>query len=177
MELKNSKTEKNLLTAFTGEVQAHAKYKYFADKAKQDGYEQIAEIFKYTAENELEHARIWFTRLGYLRDTLSNLDVAASGENFEWSEMYKEFADTAEEEGFAQIAKLFRGVADIEKHHEERYRALIDNINNNEVFKKADEEAWQCRNCGQIHYGKEAPNACPVCGKKQSYYQIYPENY
>ena len=177
MELKNSKTEKNLLTAFTGEVQAHAKYKYFSDKAKQEGYEQIAEIFKYTADNELEHARIWFTRLGYLGDTLKNLEDAASGENFEWSKMYKDFAETADEEGFAQIAKLFRGVADIEKHHEERYRALIDNINNNEVFKKDDEEAWQCRNCGQIHYGKEAPNVCPVCAKKQSYYQIYPENY
>ena len=112
-----------------------------------------------------------------LGDTLKNLEDAASGENFEWSKMYKDFAETADEEGFAQIAKLFRGVADIEKHHEERYRALIDNINNNEVFKKDDEEAWQCRNCGQIHYGKEAPNVCPVCAKKQSYYQIYPENY
>ncbi|HIT50236.1 MAG TPA: rubrerythrin family protein [Candidatus Pelethenecus faecipullorum] len=177
MQLKDSKTEKNLMTAFTGEVQAHAKYKYFADQAKKDGYEQIAEIFRYTAENELQHAKLWFKQLGLLSNTLENLNTAASGENFEWSKMYKEFAQTAEEEGFTQIARLFKGVADIEKHHEERYLALIHNVENNEVFAKEGEVVWQCRNCGQIHYGKEAPKVCPVCAHQQSYYQIYPENY
>lgn len=177
MKLENSKTEKNLMTAFTGEVQAHAKYKYFSDKAKQEGYEQIAEIFKYTAENELEHARLWFTELGLLKDTLANLEDAASGENFEWSKMYKEFAETAKEEGFIQIERLFRGVAAIEKHHEERYNKLIENIENNEVFEKIGEEMWQCRNCGHIYYGKKAPQVCPVCKKEQSFFQIYPENY
>ena len=177
MELKNTQTEKNLLTAFTGEVQAYAKYSYFKEKAKQEGYEQIAEIFDYTAKNELEHAKLWFMRLGYLNSTLENLKTAASGENFEWTKMYKDFAVTAEKEGFTQIAKLFKGVADIEKHHEERYLALLNNITNDEVFKKDYEDSWQCRNCGQIHYGTEAPNVCPVCGKKQAYYQIYPENY
>lgn len=177
MELKNTQTEKNLLTAFTGEVQAHAKYKYFSEKAKQEGYEQIAEIFMYTANNELEHAKLWFTRLGYLGKTLENLEDAASGENFEWSKMYKDFAKTAKQEGFPALEKLFLAVADVEKHHEERYRALIDNINNDEVFKKDYEEAWECRNCGHIHYGKDAPNVCPVCAKKQAFFQIYPENY
>lgn len=177
MNLEESKTYKNLMTAFTGEVQAHAKYKYFADKAKKEGYEQIAEIFCYTAENELEHAKLWFTHLGLLKDTLTNLETAASGENFEWSEMYKEFAQTAKEEGFTQIEKLFNGVANIEKHHEERYNKLKANIENNEVFQKTDEEMWQCRNCGHIHNGKEAPEYCPVCSKKQSFFQIYPENY
>ena len=177
MDLKNSKTEKNLMTAFTGEVQAHAKYLYFADKAKQEGYEQIAEIFQYTADNELEHARLWFTNLGYLQDTLKNLETAASGENFEWSKMYKEFAEEAKQEGFLQIERLFKGVSDIEKHHEERYNKLIANMENEEVFEKIDEEMWQCRNCGHIHYGKKAPKACPICSKEQSFFQIYPENY
>lgn len=177
MNLENTKTEKNLMTAFTGEVQAHAKYKYFAEKAKEEGYEQIAEIFKYTAENELEHARLWFNQLGLLKDTLTNLNTAASGENFEWSKMYKEFADTAKEEGFIQIERLFRGVAAIEKHHEDRYNKLISNMENNEVFEKIDEEMWQCRNCGHIHTGKKAPKVCPVCSEPLSFFQIYPENY
>ena len=177
MKLENSKTEKNLMTAFTGEVQAHAKYLYFADKAKQEGYEQIAEIFQYTADNELEHARLWFEQLGLLKDTLTNLGTAASGENFEWSEMYKEFAETAKAEGFTQIERLFRGVAAIEKHHEERYNKLIQNMENNEVFEKGEKEMWQCRNCGHIHYGTKAPQVCPVCSKEQSFFQVYPENY
>ena len=177
MELKGSKTEKNLMTAFTVEVGAHAKYQYFSERAKKDGYEQISEIFKYTSENELQHAKLWFKELGLLNDTLENLKVAASGENFEWTEMYKEFAEVADEEGFTNIASLFRGVADIEKHHELRYNALINNIENNEVFSKQNEVVWECRNCGQIHYGNEAPTICPVCKHKQSYYQIYPYNY
>jgi len=177
MELKNTQTEKNLLTAFTGEIQAHAKYKYFSEKAKQEGYEQIAEIFMYTANNELEHAKLWFTRLGYLGKTLENLEDAASGENFEWSKMYKEFAEVAKEEGFIQIANLFDGVANIEKHHEDRFQALRDNINNNEVFRKDDAVLWQCRNCGHIYENEDAPKMCPVCSHTQSYFQIYPENY
>ena len=177
MELKGSKTEKNLMTAFTGEIGAHAKYLYFSEKAKKDGFEQIAEIFKYTSDNELVHAKLWFKELGLLNDTLENLKVAASGENFEWTKMYKEFADVADEEGFSNIARLFRGVADIEKHHEERYNTLINNVENDEVFSKKNEVTWQCRNCGQIHYGNEAPSVCSVCKHKQSYYQIYPENY
>lgn len=177
MKLEDSKTYKNLRTAFTGEVQAHAKYLYFSDKAKKEGYEQIAEIFKYTAENELEHAKLWFKQLGLLQDTLKNLETAASGENFEWSKMYKEFAETAKEEGFIQIERLFRGVADIEKHHEERYNKLKSNIENQEVFSRLEEEAWQCRNCGHIHYGNKAPEVCPVCAHLQSFFQIYPENY
>lgn len=177
MELKNSQTEKNLMTAFTGEVQAHAKYMYFSSKAKKEGYEQIAEIFKYTADNELEHAKLWFQHLGFLKSTKDNLEEAASGENFEWSKMYKEFAETAEKEGFTQIARLFKGVAEIEKHHEQRYRALISNVENQTVFQKENEVAWQCRNCGSIHYGTDAPNICPVCSHAQAYYQIYPENF
>ena len=177
MELKGSKTEKNLMTAFTGEVGAHAKYLYFSEKAKKDGYEQIAEIFKYTSFNELEHAKLWFKELGLLNDTLENLKVASSGENFEWSKMYKEFAEIADEEGFTTIARLFRGVADIEKHHEIRYNALIANIENDEVFTKCEQVTWECRNCGHIYYSDDAPIICPVCKHKQSYYQIYPENY
>lgn len=177
MELNGSKTEKNLLTAFTGEVQAHAKYLYFSEKAKEDGYEQIAEIFKYTAQNELEHAKIWFEKLGYLGNTTQNLKDAASGENFEWSEMYKEFAETAKEEGFTQIARLFTAVSDIEKYHEARYNALIDNINNDTVFSKTEQVLWECRNCGHIHIGKDAPGACSVCGMEQAYFQVYPENF
>ncbi len=177
MELKGSQTEKNLYTAFAGEVQAHAKYKYFSDKAKKEGYEQIAEIFKYTAENELEHAKLWFKRLGKLGTTLENLQDAQSGENFEWSEMYKEFEEVARSEGFLDIARLFKGVASIEKHHEERYNALINNIENDEVFKKSDEVVWECRNCGHIYVGTNAPQKCPVCEHEQAYFQIYPENY
>ena len=179
MELKGSKTEQNLMTAFAGESQARNKYTYYASKARKDGYEQIAAIFEETANNEKEHAKLWFKLLngGDIPSTEENLKAAAAGENFEWSKMYKEFAQTAEEEGFTQIARLFKGVADIEKHHEERYLALIHNVENNEVFAKEGEVVWQCRNCGQIHYGKEAPKVCPVCAHQQSYYQIYPENY
>lgn len=177
MELKGSKTEKNLYTAFTGEVQAHAKYQYFSQKAKDEGYEQIAEIFEYTAKNELHHAKLWFEYLGYLGDTLENLSDAASGENFEWSEMYKEFAQTAKEEGFTRIARLFEGVANIEKYHEARYNALIENIKTNNVFSKNDQTVWECRECGHIHIGKEAPKGCPICGKKQSFFQVYAENF
>ncbi len=177
MKLENTKTEKNLMTAFTGEVQAYAKYRYFEEKAKKEGYEQIAEIFRYTAENELEHAKLWFKQLGLLNDTLENLKNAASGENFEWSKMYKDFAEDARQEGFLSLAKLFEGVADIEKNHEERYRAFIRNMENNQVFSKNDSVAWQCRNCGHIHYGTDALEVCPVCAHKQSYFQIEPKNY
>ena len=177
MELTGSKTEKNLYTAFSGEVQAHAKYQYFSEKAKQDGYEQIAEIFKYTAQNELTHAKLWFEALGFLGNTLENLNDAASGENFEWSEMYKEFAKTAKEEGFTQIARLFDGVANIEKYHEARYNALIENIKENSVFSKTDQTVWECRECGNIHIGKDAPAGCSICGKKQSFFQVYAENF
>lgn len=177
MELKGSKTEKNLYTAFTGEVQAHAKYLFYAGKAKKEGFEQIAEIFQYTAENELEHAKLWFKALGHLNDTKSNLEDARSGEHFEWTKMYKEFAETAEEEGFIQLARLFKGVAAIENHHEIRYNALLSNVENGEVFKKPDKVMWQCRNCGHIYEGEEAPKICPVCAHEQSYFQIYPENY
>ncbi|MGM9968808.1 MAG: rubrerythrin [Anaeroplasma sp.] len=177
MELNGSKTEKNLLTAFTGEVQAHAKYLYFSEKAQQEGYEQIAEIFKYTAQNELEHAEIWFKKLGYLGTTKNNLKDAASGENFEWSKMYKDFSKEAEDEGFTQIARLFSLVAEIEKYHEARYNALIQNIEDNAVFNKNEQVIWECRNCGHIHIGKDAPTVCPVCSKPQAYFQIYPENF
>ncbi|MBO5711587.1 MAG: rubrerythrin family protein [Acholeplasmatales bacterium] len=177
MNLKGSQTEKNLLTAFTGEVQAHAKYKLFAAKAQKEGYEQIAEIFKYTSDNELEHAEIWFNKLGYLGTTEENLKDAASGENFEWTEMYNEFERVARDEGFLDIAQAFKLVANIEKHHEERYNALISNIENDEVFKKSETVVWQCRNCGHIHTGTSAPNKCPVCQVEQAYFQIYPENY
>ena len=177
MELKGSKTEKNLYTAFTGEVQAHAKYLFYSDQAKKEGYEQISEIFKYTALNELEHAKIWFKSLGFLTDTKANLIDAKNGENFEWSKMYKEFAQTAEEEGFIQLARLFKGVAEIEASHELRYQALLNNIENNEVFKKTDEVLWQCRNCGHIYKGTDAPKICPICQHPEAYYQIYPQNY
>lgn len=177
MELKGSKTEKNLYTAFTGEVQAHAKYLFFSDSAKKEGYEQIAEIFKYTADNELEHAKLWFKALGFLHNTKQNLEDARDGEHFEWSEMYKEFAQTAKEEGFTQLARLFEGVAKIESHHEERYKALISNIATNQVFSKPDTVYWQCRECGHIHEGTSAPKMCPICSHEQSYFQIYPDNY
>ena len=177
MELKGSKTEKNLMTAFTGEVGAHAKYLYFADKAKKEGYEQISEIFRYTAQNELEHAKLWFNALGLLSNTENNLHNAASGENFEWSKMYKEFAEDAISEGFIQIARLFKGVAEIEHHHENRFNALADNVKNDLVFQKEDTVIWQCRNCGHIHEGTDAPSICPICSHEQAYFQIYPENY
>ena len=179
MELKGSKTEANLMAAFAGESKARNKYTYYASKAKKDGFEQIAEIFLETAENEKEHAKMWFKELhgGSVPSTSENLLDAANGENFEWTDMYKEFAQTAREEGFERIANLFEGVAEIEKHHEERYRALLDNVNSEMVFSKDGDKIWQCRNCGHICIGKEAPKVCPVCSHPQSYFEIKKENY
>ncbi len=179
MELKGSKTEANLMAAFAGESQARNKYSYYASKAKKDGYEQIAAIFEETANNEKEHAKIWFKLLhgGNVPDTLTNLKDAASGENYEWTEMYKEFAITAKEEGFDDIADLFNMVAEIEKHHEERYLKLVDNINNNLVFEREGEKVWICRNCGHITYGSNAPEVCPVCAHPQSFMELKAENY
>lgn len=179
MELKGSKTEANLMAAFAGESQARNKYTYYASKAKKDGFEQIAEIFLETANNEKEHAKMWFKELhgGEIPSTSENLLDAANGENFEWTDMYKEFAETAREEGFERIANLFEGVAEIEKHHEERYRALLSNVDNELVFSKDGDKIWQCRNCGHICIGKNAPEVCPVCSHPQSYFEIKKENY
>ena len=179
MELKGSKTEANLMAAFAGESQARNKYTYYASKAKKDGFEQIAEIFLETADNEKEHAKMWFKELhgGEIPSTSENLLDAANGENFEWTDMYKEFAETAREEGFDRIANLFEGVAEIEKHHEERYRALLSNVDNELVFSKDGDKIWQCRNCGHICIGKKAPEVCPVCSHPQSYFEIKKENY
>ena len=179
MELKGSKTEANLMAAFAGESQARNKYTYYASKAKKDGFEQIAEIFLETANNEKEHAKMWFKELhdGEIPSTSENLLDAADGENFEWTDMYKEFAETAREEGFDRIANLFEGVAEIEKHHEERYRALLNNVDNELVFSKDGDKIWQCRNCGHICIGKKAPEVCPVCSHPQSYFEIKKENY
>ena len=179
MELKGSKTYENLMKAFAGESQARNKYTYFASKAKKDGYEQIAAIFEETANQEKEHAKMWFKELngGSIPGTLDNLNAAADGENYEWTDMYDEFAKIAEEEGFESIAKKFRGVAEIEKMHEERYRKLISNIENGLVFSRDGDTIWQCRNCGHIVIGKEAPMVCPVCNHPQSYFEIKKENY
>lgn len=179
MELKGSKTYENLLAAFAGESQARNKYTYFASKAKKDGYEQIAAIFEETANQEKEHAKMWFKELhgGSVPETLDNLKDAADGENYEWTDMYSEFARIAEEEGFTAIAKKFRGVAEIEKMHEERYRKLINNIEEGLVFSRDGDTIWQCRNCGHIVIGKEAPKVCPVCAHPQSYFEIKKENY
>ena len=179
MELKGSRTEANLMAAFAGESQARNKYTYYASKAKKDGFEQIAEIFLETADNEKEHAKMWFKELhgGEIPSTSENLLDAANGENFEWTDMYKEFAETAREEGFDRIANLFEGVAEIEKHHEERYRALLSNVDNELVFSKDGDKIWQCRNCGHICIGKKAPEVCPVCSHPQSYFEIKKENY
>ena len=179
MELKGSKTEQNLMTAFAGESQARNKYTYFASKAKKDGYEQIAAIFEETANNEKEHAKMWFKELhgGAVPSTIDNLVDAANGENYEWTDMYKEFAEIAREEGFTRIAYLFEEVAKIEKEHEERYRKLISNINEGLVFSRDGDKIWQCRNCGHIVIGKDAPNVCPVCAHPQSYFEIKKENY
>ena len=179
MELKGSKTEKNLLAAFAGESQARNKYTYYASKAKKDGYEQIAALFLETAENEKEHAKMWFKELhgGEIPDTLENLNDAAAGENYEWTDMYKEFAETAKEEGFTRIAKLFEMVGEIERHHEERYRKLIENIEGGLVFSRDDDRIWQCRNCGHIVIGKKAPEVCPVCAHPKSFFEIEKENY
>jgi len=179
MELKGSKTEQNLMKAFAGESQARNKYTYFASKAKKDGYEQIAAIFEETANNEKEHAKMWYKELhgGSIPSTIDNLKEAADGENYEWTDMYEEFAKTAEEEGFKALAIKFRQVAEIEKHHEERYRKLLNNINDEVVFSRDDEKIWICRNCGHIVIGKKAPGVCPVCAHPQSFFEIKSENY
>ena len=177
MELKGSRTEQNLMTAFAGESQARNKYTYFASVAKKEGYEQIAEIFLETAENEKEHAKLWFKHLGGIGTTAENLVEAANGEHYEWTEMYAEFAKVAREEGFIQIAKQFEGVAKIEKEHEERYRKLLENIEVAQVFAKAGVTVWVCRNCGHIHIGTEAPKACPVCLHPQAYFEVRATNY
>ena len=177
MELKGSKTEKNLQTAFAGESQARNKYTYFASVAKKEGYEQIAALFLETADNEKEHAKMWFKALGELGNTAENLKAAADGENYEWTDMYAEFAKTAREEGFEAIAKQFEGVAAIEKHHEERYRKLLKNVEDKVVFSSEGDAIWQCRNCGHIVVGKQAPQVCSVCAHPQDYFQIEPTNY
>ena len=179
MELKGSKTEENLWAAFAGESQARNKYTYFASKAKKDGYEQIAAIFEETANNEKEHAKMWFKELmgGSILSTEENLKMAAEGENYEWTDMYKEFAKTAKEEGFDRIAFLFEEVGKIEKEHEERYLKLLENVENGLVFSKDGEKIWKCRNCGHVVIGKEAPGVCPVCNHPQSYFEIKAENY
>lgn len=178
MELKGSETEKNLLTAFAGESQARNKYDYFASAAKKEGYEQIAAIFQETALNEKEHAKMWFKLLhDGMPSTVQNLQDAANGENDEWTDMYAQFAKTAKEEGFDRIAYLFEAVGEIEREHEERYRALLANIDNTTVFQKEEPVKWQCSNCGHIHVGPAAPGVCPVCDHPQSYFRIKAENY
>ena len=172
-----TQTEKNLEAAFAGESQARNKYTYFASVAKKQGFEQIANLFLKTADNEKEHAKMWFKELNGIGDTAENLLAAAEGENYEWTDMYSEFAKVAREEGFEQIAALFEGVAAIEKEHEERYRRLITNIEQGVVFSKDGDTIWQCRNCGHICIGKEAPEVCPVCAHPQSYFQVKAENY
>lgn len=172
-----TKTEKNLEAAFAGESQARSKYTYFASVAKKEGYEQMAELFLRTADNEKEHAKIWFKELQGLGDTPANLKSAAEGENYEWTDMYAGFAQTAEEEGFPELAAKFRMVAEIEKHHEERYRALLNNIETAQVFEKSEVKVWVCRNCGHIVVGTKAPEICAVCAHPQSYFEIHEENY
>jgi rubrerythrin len=179
MELKGSKTEKNLMEAFSGESQARNKYTYYASKARKDGYEQIAAFFEETANNEKEHAKLWFKFLkgGDIPNTVDNLNDAASGENYEWTKMYSDFALIAKEEGFHDIAALFEGVAKVEKSHEERYRKLLENIKDDAVFKKDEEKIWICRNCGHIHIGKEAPERCPVCSHPKAFFELKEINY
>lgn len=172
-----TQTEKNLEAAFAGESQARNKYTYFASVAKKQGFEQIADLFLKTAGNEKEHAKMWFKELNGIGDTAENLLAAAEGENYEWTDMYEDFAKTAEEEGFTELAHKFRLVAAIEKHHEERYRALLRNVEAAEVFKRSEIKVWECRNCGHIVVGKEAPEVCPVCNHPQSYFEIHAENY
>ena len=177
-DLKGSKTEANLLTAFAGGSQARNKYTYYASKAKKDGYEQIAELFTETANNEKEHAKIWFKLLhGGIGDTLDNLKDAAAGENYEWTDMYAGFAKEAREEGFTEIAALFEAVAQIEKEHEERYLKLAQNIKDSTVFERPEIVIWKCANCGHIHVGTKAPDVCPVCAHPKAYFQIKAENY
>lgn len=179
MDLKGSKTEQNLMTAFAGESQARNKYTYYASQAKKEGYVQISKLFEETANNEKEHAKLWFKALhgDKMPDTLTNLKDAADGENFEWTDMYAKFAKEAREEGFDKLAEMFEGVAKIEKAHEERYRKLLSNIENKEVFIKKDIVIWECANCGHIHIGEKAPEICPVCNHPQAYFFVKAENY
>ncbi len=177
MELKGSKTEKNLMAAFAGESEARNKYTYFASVAKKEGYQQIAAIFEETANNEKEHAKLWFKALGALGDTAKNLAAAAAGENYEWTDMYAGFAKDAEEEGFTALAAQFRAVAEVEKAHEERYRKLLSNVEMQQVFEKAEETMWECRNCGHLVMGKKAPEICPVCAHPKAYFEVRKENY
>ena len=172
-----TKTEQNLRDAFAGESQARNKYTYFASKAKKEGYEQIAALFLKTAENEKEHAKMWFKELDGIGSTAENLAAAADGENFEWTDMYASFAKTAEEEGFAELAEKFRLVGEIERHHEERYRALLKNVEAQAAFAKSEVKVWECRNCGHIVVGEKAPEICPTCAHPQSYFEIHAENY
>ena len=172
-----TQTEKNLEAAFAGESQARNKYTYFASKAKKEGYEQISALFLKTAENEKEHAKMWFKELQGIGTTEENLEAAADGENYEWTDMYEGFAKTADEEGFHELAEKFRGVAAIEKHHEERYRALLKNVQMKEVFEKSEVKVWECRNCGHIVVGTKAPDICPVCAHPQAYFEVNAENY
>ena len=178
-ELKGTKTEKNLMEAFAGESMARNKYSYFASRAKKDGYEQIAALFEETAANEKEHAKLWFKYLegGAIQDTMTNLKVAAEGENYEWTDMYDRMAKEAEEEGFTEIAARMRGVAEVERQHEERYRRLLQNIEEGIVFSREGDTIWKCRNCGHIVIGKQAPELCPVCNHPQSYFEINAQNY
>ncbi len=177
MDLKGTKTEQNLRTAFSGESEARNKYTYFASVAKKEGFEQISAIFLDTANNEKEHAKMWFKELGALGNTAENLKSAAEGENYEWTDMYAKFADEAEEEGFTALAAKFRMVAAIEKTHEERYLKLLNNVEMQMVFEKAEETMWECRNCGHLVIGKKAPKACPVCAHPQSFFEVRKENY
>ena len=172
-----TQTEKNLRAAFSGESEARNKYTYFASKAKKEGYEQIAALFLKTAENEKEHAKLWFKELEGLGDTAENLLSAAEGENYEWTDMYDGFAKTAEEEGFTALAAKFRMVAEIERHHEERYRALLKNVETAQVFEKSEVKVWECRNCGHIMVGTKAPEVCPVCVHPKAYFELHEENY
>ena len=177
MELKGSKTAANLAYAFAGESQARNKYDYFASKAKKEGFEQIAALFQETAANEKEHAKLWFKHLGGIGTTQENLLAAAAGEHEEWTQMYKEFAEVARQEGFEAIARQFEGVAAIEKHHEERYRKLLANLESGEVWERVGENRWQCRNCGHVYSGEKAPEVCPVCFHPKAYFQVEAENY
>ena len=177
MELKGSKTEANLMAAFAGESQARNKYTYFASQARKEGYEQIAAIFEETAQNEKEHAKMWFKELGGIGSTADNLKAAADGENYEWTDMYAEFAKTAKEEGFDRIAFLFEEVAKIEKEHEERYLKLLENVKDGKVFEAGEVKIWKCRNCGHIVVGTKAPEVCPVCSHPKAYFEIKAENY
>ncbi|MBQ6825569.1 MAG: rubrerythrin family protein [Clostridia bacterium] len=177
MDLKGSKTEQNLRDAFSGESEARNKYTYFASVAKKEGFEQISAIFQDTANNEKEHAKMWFKYLGGIGNTIQNLKAAAEGENYEWTDMYATFAKEAEEEGFTEIASKFRMVAEIEKTHEERYLKLLNNVEMQKVFEKSEEIMWECRNCGHLVIGKKAPQVCPVCNHPQSYFEQRKENY